>query len=697
MDPTHAIPVRSARDRLIDLLGLGDSYPLTDLPVAAEPVKVTFGDATQVCIDPAQAGVRYQLLGPDGQGLGLADGAGTALRIATPAVLENITFRIRATKILAPPGLPAQAPRLLEGPAPVKVGLDTGLVIRWRDDPGLALLDPDQPDPRPAAARIADHGTQWGVEIEKSQEGVDYTLKLDGRLGQDVIRGDRKTITLPTGPVHEDVVIQVLATKHFPGGEKVTESQDLLARLFLKVRADPALSVTVDGPPIVDHRQDGAVRIAASQASARYQAYLRPVADADFVRDATADPALLAVAVEGQPEVRVRPPLLGDGGAVPEGFVPLAGGPLPGTGADLRLLLPALDRDALVIVQALKDHAVDAGQPALGTRPSARWLGQASLLLVRPDAQRALTLRLDLADGRTGDTLQVAGGQPGVYYHFQPLPDGVAPAWPAYFHQRDAGDAGLNKGLGQLAVEVDFSLTGPPDGPDVQTTDAARSPPPPPRLAITPLPVGQRLAIRALKAQTGVAAPMAQHALIADLAGVRAEPPVIDCGDMARLLIPTPDPLDRYQLWRDGQPVDATPVQADAGLVLSTGPLRADARFVLVARRGEDGGLQVERALAVALQVRPDADLALAAAADRVAAGSGTDLLLQASQRGVDYQLLADGRPAGKPVAGQGGEIRLPTGPLGVDTLYSVVATRSDLPALTVVLKARVRVTVGSA
>ena len=43
------------------------------------------------------------------------------------------------------------------------------------------------------------------------------------------------------------------------------------------------------------------------------------------------------------------------------------------------------------------------------------------------------------------------------------------------------------------------------------------------------------------------------------------------------------------------------------------------------------------------------------------------------------------------------GYVTLPTGPLGVDTLYSVVATRSDLPALMVVLKARVRVTVGSA
>ena len=43
MDPRHDIPVRCARDRLIDLLGLGEAYPLTDLTVAAVPPKVVFG------------------------------------------------------------------------------------------------------------------------------------------------------------------------------------------------------------------------------------------------------------------------------------------------------------------------------------------------------------------------------------------------------------------------------------------------------------------------------------------------------------------------------------------------------------------------------------------------------------------------------------------------------------------------------
>ena len=33
MDTPHDIPVRSARDRIIDLLEIGDTYPLTDLNV----------------------------------------------------------------------------------------------------------------------------------------------------------------------------------------------------------------------------------------------------------------------------------------------------------------------------------------------------------------------------------------------------------------------------------------------------------------------------------------------------------------------------------------------------------------------------------------------------------------------------------------------------------------------------------------
>ena len=604
MDSSHQLPLRCARNRLIDLLGLGDCHPLTDLAVTVEPPKVTFGGAAQVAIAPAQAGVRYQLLGPDGALLGQADGPADVLHIATPPVLENITFRIRTRKPVAPAGLPLLAAQALDTPAAVKVGLDTGLLLRWRDDPALALLDPALTDPQPSDPRLADCGSSFWVEIDKSQEGVDYALLIDGRPGPDTVRGDRSTVALATGALREDAVIQVQATKHFALADKDSERQVLAARLLLKLRADPARALRADGPAVIDHGQAGAVQIAASQPGAHYQAFVRPIADADYLREVqAAGTDRVAVAVDGAADVQVAAPVRSSGWAVPDGFVPVPGGPLAGTGGDLRIALPAQARDHLVIVQAIKHHA--SGGAA--TLPSAQWLAQVAMLLLRPDPARALRLRLSLNGHVTGDAVQVSGGQPSVRYHLLPLPDGPAPPWPAYVHQRDATDAALNKGLGQLVMEVDFIVSSASGqaGDASDAGDAARQPPPDPVLLIAPLPVGSRLAIRAVKAQTGVATPMATEVLIAAGPKVQADPPEIEAGQPAHIRLTGIDPLDRYQLLRDGQAVDADLLPQPDGLLLSTGPLSADTRFTLLARRGADDALQVERLLTVAVRVRP--------------------------------------------------------------------------------------------
>ena len=65
--------------------------------------------------------------------------------------------------------------------------------------------------------------------------------------------------------------------------------------------------------------------------------------------------------------------------------------------------------------------------------------------------------------------MQVSGGQPGVFYHFRSDPGGTDIALPAYFHKRDEADDRFNKGLGQLAIEVDLAIAAdpPPGGPSV--------------------------------------------------------------------------------------------------------------------------------------------------------------------------------------------------------------------------------------
>ena len=89
---THDVPVRSARDRLIDLLGIGDTYPLTDLNVVADQLKVPFGGSAKIPIESAQVNVTYELCDPKGQPLGSAfkgDGADATLVIETPRVSEE--------------------------------------------------------------------------------------------------------------------------------------------------------------------------------------------------------------------------------------------------------------------------------------------------------------------------------------------------------------------------------------------------------------------------------------------------------------------------------------------------------------------------------------------------------------------------------------------------------------------------------
>ena len=696
MEVPHGIPVRSARNRVIDLLGLGDTYPLTDLAVRVVPPKVTVRDTAQVRIDAAQAGVSYQLFDPAGAPGARADGADAPLELKTPPVLENVTFRVRATKTPARADLPPQLPLTLEAPAPVKVGLDDSLVIRFKADPPLPLLDPSLTDPPPAAPRLVPFGSEVQVEVEASQEGVSYSLIIDGRERRDVVRiGNRRTISLPTGALREDAEIQVRATKTiFTNNQPAMETEPLRARLYLKVMADSAPAMSVVAPLVVDFGQGSAIRIGNSQASAQYRAWAARIADADFVRGAAAAPSDIVVAVAGQADVRVRPPALGAGWPLPAAFLPQGDASQPGNGGDLLLPLPALAEDTLLVLQVIKAHRVDAGvaSPTIVSTLSA---SQAVAVLVRPDPARPLVLRMDMQGERTGNTLQVRGGEPGVYYRFQPLPEGDAVPLPAYFHKRDASDPAQNKGVGQLGVEVDFAIARrAPASPAQGGDDPATLHPLQPQLDSTPLRQGMRLTIQAQKAQTSVTAAMAQEALIAAVPAVRAAEPVVDHGGTAAIVIPGSDAKDLYQLQVSGQAVQPAVAGDGSDLVLKTDRLLADTRFDVVATRAADAGVTVERVVEVPVLVRPDATLQVLARASPVAPGSGTEIVVQASQRQVGYQLMSGAAAVGAPVAGTGGDIVLPTGPLAADTSFRVAARRTDEPEVTAVLGAQVTVAV---
>jgi len=61
MATTTHIHLRAARDRLLDLLGIGQTYPLRDLAVRDEQLTVAFNTAAKVPIEDSQLDVLYQL------------------------------------------------------------------------------------------------------------------------------------------------------------------------------------------------------------------------------------------------------------------------------------------------------------------------------------------------------------------------------------------------------------------------------------------------------------------------------------------------------------------------------------------------------------------------------------------------------------------------------------------------------------
>ncbi|CAD5372274.1 conserved hypothetical protein [Rubrivivax sp. A210] len=685
--PYHDVPVRSARDRVIDLLGMGDTYPLTDLNVVADQLKVAFGGTAKIPIENAQDGMSYQLCGPKGVPLGpafRADGDGGTLVIETPVVNDDVTYRIQVEKKHSPLPLAPQGPRLLDEVAPVKVGIDTTLVIEIVAAP---LLDAGKAKPQPADPRIVPYGSSVEVRVNKSQEGVDYGLILDNTEHPDITAsGNLGAVLLNTGAVFEDLVIRVRATKVFLAADnRPVETTPLDARLFLKVMANPAPALAAEPASIVAHAQDAAIRIAQTQASASYRLYARAIADAEFLRDGAAgDPLRVTVAVPGRPDVQAPRPASASPWITPSGFEPL-GPATPGTGGELRLAAPQRLKDAVYLVQATKLHEVDVDKPGTAQIASALALDAAAAVLVEPDAERVLALRVPVAGAESGGAMQVADGQPGVFYHCRPGAAASEFALPAYFHQRDTGDESQNKGLGQIAVEIDFAVA---TDADVAPATPAIPHPRPPVLEIKPFATDTALSIRAVKAQTGVETAMAREALVATVPDIKAEA-LLDHGAEASIVVLSSNADDRYRLMR-GDTSIGLPQDGDSGdLAFGTEALVEDAALELVVTRAVHKGMAVERVVALPVRLRPDTRLAALMRRDSVPSGTATEVLLTASQPGVIYQLVVDDQALGKPLPGNGGELALPTGPITVDTVFAIRAVRADDDQVAVMLAAR--------
>jgi hypothetical protein len=591
-DPRH-LCVRDTRDRLIDLLGLGQTYPLRDLPVGDDQLTVPLDQPAKIPIELSQRGVIYELCGDGDAPLATAEGTGETIFLQTPPMQMDTTFRILARKLAT-----AREAYLLEQ-ATVKVGLDEKLRARILD---AELLDPSVKSPTDEAARIVAWGTPVRVQIDHSQEGVDYHLLqiVDGderRLSADV-RGNLGDIVLSGQPADEDLDLRIRATKQFdPSEHQETQSDLLEIALPLKVRARPDLAVALEPSSLIDFDADATVRIDSTQANTAYSLYVRAVSDRDFVFD-TAVPGLLAADVDGEPRVYVvRPPQPSTWEEL-NGFQPV-GAPVQGNGGTLRLPLSALRDDSVILIRAQKNHQLGAASIA-----SSAQLAQAALLLVRPDPQPALEVGVVMDGGQTDGTLEITGGQAGVFYQVRRDPDGPTLGLPAYFHKTDERDAAANKGIGAdhtygIRIEVDLVISRGTQWTATTPAELAATPPLPPLLSTEPLDAGTTLHFRAIKAQTRAAARLSRTARIASVPRILAAPTAVPSGGTTTIVVRASVAGDRYQLVQDGQPVGPARDGDGGDLVFMTAPVSPATRFQVLVTRPVEPGIPVRRTVRV--------------------------------------------------------------------------------------------------
>lgn len=677
----NVLRLRQARDRMIDLLGLGETYPVRDVPVPNDRLMVPFNGQASIRVEVSEKQVTYGLRDRNGvaQGAPLAGHGGT-LALPTAAIRDDITFTVRAR---TPLGREAD----LLTTASVRVGLDRS-------------IDATVISPGGAPPWLIDFGTTVTAQIPFSQDGVDYRLvRFAGggepanpedmtaaaqddiiSAGGALVRGTGGPIQLTSVALRDDTVVRIRAIKVFdPVVGRPPQTNILTVRLPVFVRPDPSPAVTADPAAVVDHRAASFARVAAAAAGVDYRPLVSAVPDAMFAQGAAPAPDLIAVPVSGQPDALIRLPSLAETGAldVPPGFA-VGSDWRPGAGADLRLPLPAAEADVIVRVAARKAHHADGG-PFF----SAVWLTRPAARLVRPNPAQPLTLTVTLAGAGTDGGLTVAGGQPGVFYTPRVAPAGPPIQPPAYAHQPDPERLSPFKGVGQLKLEVDFAVAR--DG----------QPPLPPLLAAGAIPVGTTLALSAMKAQSRASVDLAAPAVIAPVPDVAPAAPLVDHGGVAHVRVPASRAADRFALYREAAPDDVPegPPQDGNGQTLDfpSGPLSEDTVLVLVAT-GNDP-VQVRRRVRLTVAVGPDPGLAVQARETSVPMGGKTDLLVAGSQRGIGYQAMAGATRLGAVVPGTGATLSLPVGPVNAPTTFSVAATRLSPPAGGVTLTATATVT----
>ncbi len=692
MADEHRLRLRGTRDRVLDLLGFGETAPLRQVDVLDDKLKVPYGQTATVILDPAQPDVQYTLHHFDRSPIVVGEekdedgathpvylaevpGTGGVTEIVTPPVTDELTYLVHGRKDLT------DRSAYLTEDALVQVGLNLDLAAR--------IVAPLLHDERSGDghARIVDYGTKVTVQVDTSQEGVDYELVhvVDGRarkLSDGTVRGNLGTVELVSRKIEEDLDVRVRATKQFD--ESDTPEVGLLEiKLPLRVRADRAQPATA-APAIVEFATGGEIVVARSQPSVTYQLWMRPLTDDDVdFGGAEEGGDVVTVPVPGEAALRVRR-LPADG--EPVGLVEV-GELRPGTGEDLALGFPPLEDDARFAITATKQHRRapldDGADPA--TIPSRVWLNAKPVVLAEPDRAPGLAITGGVADGTLSGELWVRGGQQGVFYSFAAEAGGKPIGSPAYFHREIEAEP---RGIDWLRVGRDFVVAREP-AQDEEAFPAAH-----PHLAVErAVALPATLFVRAVKARTRLAVDLDATVLVTAVPEIQADEPDIVEGKTARLVVGASIGGERYQPYLDGEPVRQARYGNGDDLVFVSEPLRKDALFVVHAATSADHpGIPVERRVRVPVAVWPparaevladwlDPDKTGLAAPRIVDYGTAVDVRIHETDPEVEYRVVEVVGDAGKvvslrPVAGNGGTIVLRTQRLTEDRELAIRVSR---------------------
>lgn len=597
------LTLRDARDRLIDLLALGETHPLRDLPVQVERLRVPAGADAKIPIDASQRDCTYSLWERESETQATrvvegtpvpaaAPGTGQTLLLESPPIDADIGYRIRSTRQTTGRWV------YLHDLAEVKIGLDTRGRARVVSGTWLVEGAPQHEETDP---RIVDHGTSAVVEVRDTQVGVNYHLEREipggwEEISQATLPGNFDILELATQPLTKDTLLRVVATSVTVPGEQ----SPLDVTLRVVVRPSTELAVSTAPSHIVDDHGTTSVVIEGSQLGVHYELYARPIPRDEFLEDAVVDPAWIPVAGEDGRVFRAKRPPHAQAWSAPAGFVAITA-PAQGNGGPLSIPTGPLDDDCVILVRASQDCDLGSGQQMVIAVP----LQQAAAVLVRPKEAPSLAYKVYMTETGTDGAVRLTGGQRGVFYHLRTAPEGADLGRAGYFYERHGHSPELNVGIGKLVVGTDAVIAcdpgkhRPPEPEPADATARATQPPAAPLVQTGPVASGTTLFGVARKSRTGLQKPLTHSALI-------PQPPAITAlasgpsEPATGVLVQASRTEETYSLLVNGAPEGQAQTGNGQDLTLPIAQPAAGAVLEVIVRRGQPPQIVVEQVVGVA-------------------------------------------------------------------------------------------------